>query len=79
MSKTCAKLVRRQWAHSGVVIPHSPTSLWNDSHPSCQSTCSSTAISSYRTQIVHSHVDDYYRLDTELSAVSTQPITTTTT
>jgi hypothetical protein len=79
MSKTCVKLVRRQWADGGVVIHLSPTSLWNEVWAGAVSTGSSPASSPRRTQIVHSHVDDIYRFSAELSAVSTQPITTTTT
>jgi hypothetical protein len=79
MSKACVKLVRRQWVHGGVVIHHSPTSLWNGITARTPSTSSSPATTPRRTQIVHSQVDAIYRLENELYAVSTPPITTTTT
>lgn len=79
MSKNCAQHVRGQWARSGVVIHHSPTSLWNTVRAAVLSTGPSPTSSHVRTQIVHMLADKNNRSNSELSAVSTQPITTTTT
>lgn len=79
MSKSCVKLVCGPWAQRGSIIHSHTHTLWTSRAAKKYSTESSPAFPGLHTQIIHKLVTIIASVKSEFSAVSTMPITTTTT